>query len=496
MSGTRATGVIELHELQSILQERSHRKAVQRAVEAIAHLVPSCSVTLMTISLRGRLRIEAWVNIANSIIRRAERSFNREGLPKNLADIVHTKKPAIIEDLTSYADWRKPVSRTASWAGFPILLHGRVIAIVNVQTIEQRITPEVVTAIEPVVSTIALVILRYEEARELAVRNQHMNVLYEMAAAGAQATDEQELQARLDHILELIGRVLGYGHAVVLLFDPQREMLVLKANRGREIGHAGLEMDVHGHIGVTVHAFLSSKPVLIRDARHCAEFVEGLWPALSELAMPLLAGGHCVGVLDLESPKVAAFTRSDIRLLTPFTSGLALLIDNQQKTEQLREQATHDGLTGFFNRRMMDEMLPLELPRTARYHRDMSLVMLDLDDFKAVNDNLGHQEGDRILRVFAGCIRKIVRSSDLVFRYGGDEFLLMLPETTREQAELFLKRLAGTACPELITTLGRVTFSAGIASCVSDSSAEDLVKLADDRLYESKRLGNGHVTSH
>jgi diguanylate cyclase (GGDEF)-like protein len=496
MSGTRATGVIELHELQSILQERSHQKAVQRAVEAIAHLVPSCSVTLMTISLRGRLRIEAWVNIANSIIRRAERSFNREGLPKNLADIVHTKKPAIIEDLTSYADWREPVSRTASWAGFPILLHGRVIAIVNVQTIEQRITPEVVTAIEPVVSTIALVILRYEEARELAVRNQHMNVLYEMAAAGAQATDEQELQARLDHILELIGRVLGYGHAVVLLFDPQREMLVLKANRGREIGHAGLEMDVHGHKGVTVHAFLSSKPVLIRDARHCAEFVEGLWPALSELAMPLLAGGHCVGVLDLESPKVAAFTRSDIRLLTPFTSGLALLIDNQQKTEQLREQATHDGLTGFFNRRMMDEMLPLELPRTARYHRDMSLVMLDLDDFKAVNDNLGHQEGDRMLRVFAGCIRKIVRSSDLVFRYGGDEFLLMLPETTREQAELFLKRLAGTACPELITTLGRVTFSAGIASCVSDSSAEDLVKLADDRLYESKRLGNGHVTSH
>jgi diguanylate cyclase (GGDEF)-like protein len=401
----------------------------------------------------------------------------------------------IIEDLSSYADWREPALPTASWAGFPILLHGRVIAILNVGTPKQRITPDVVTAIEPVASTIALLILRYEEARELAVRNQQINVLYEMAVAGAQATDEQELQARLDHVLELIGRVLGYGHAVVLLYDPQRDILVLKANRGREIGHAGMEMDVHGHKGVTVHAFLSSKPVLVRDTRRCAEFVEGLWPARSELAMPLLAGGYCVGVLDLESPKVAAFTRSDIRLLTPFASGLALLIDNQQKTKQLREQATRDGLTGFFNRRMMDEMVPRELQRAARYHRDISLAMLDLDGFKAVNDNLGHNEGDRLLRVFAGCIRKIARASDLVYRYGGDEFLLVLPETTREQADEILKRLDGTICPELITTLGRVTFSAGIASYVSDASAENLVKLADDRLYQSKRLGKGHITS-
>ena len=495
MNAAHNTGVIELHELQSIVQERSRRKAVQRAVEVIAHLVPSCSVTLMTISQRGRLRIEAWMNIATSTIRSAERSFNREGLPKNLADIVHTKKPVIIEDLSLYADWREPVSKTASWAGFPILLHGRVIAIVNVQTIKQRITPEVIAVVEPVVSTIALLILRYEEARELAVRNQHMDVLYEMAIAGAQATDEQELQTRLDHVLELIGRVLGYGRAVVLLYDPQREMLVLKASRGREIAHAGLEMDVHGHTGVTVHAFLSSKPVLVRDTRCCAEFVVGLWPALSELAMPLVAGGHCVGVLDLESPELAAFTRSDIRLLTPFTSGLALLIDNQQKTKQLHEQATRDGLTGFFNRRMMDEMIPAEMQRAVRYHRDMSLAMIDLDGFKAVNDNLGHEEGDRLLRVFASCIRKTARSSDLTFRYGGDEFLLVLPETTREQAEMFLKRLGDHGCPELITTLGRVTFSAGVASCVSDSAAEDLVKLADDRLYQSKRLGKGRVTS-
>ena len=495
MNLTRNKSVIELHELQGILQERSHRKAVQRAVEVIAHLVPSCSVTLMTINSRGRLRIMAWVNITDSIIRSAERSFNREGLPKNLADLVHTKKPVVIEELSSYADWREPVPPTASWAGFPILLHGRVIAIVNVQTTEMRLTPEAVTVIEPVVNTITLLIMRYEEGHELAVRNQQMNVLYQMAAAGTKTTDGQGLQDLLDHVLELIGRVLGYGQAIVLLYDSHREMLVLRASRGREIGHADLEMDVHGGKGVTVRAFLSSKPVLVRDTRHCAEFVEGLWAALSELAMPLVSGGRCVGVLDLEASREGAFTRSDIRLLTPFASRLALLVDNQQKTKQLHEQATHDGLTGLLNRRMIDEMVPVELQRTYRYHRDMSLAMLDLDSFKAVNDNLGHEEGDRLLRVFSGCIRKAVRASDLVFRYGGDEFLILLPETTREQAERFLERLSDIACPELITTLGRVSFSAGVASCVSDAAAEDLVKLADDRLYQSKRLGKGHITS-
>ena len=496
MGAAQGTAVIELRELQSILQERSHRKAVQRAVEVIAHLVPSCSVTLMTINSRGRLRIVAWANIADSIIRSAERSFNREGLPKNLADLVHTKEPVVIEDLSSYADWREPVPPTASWAGFPILLHGRVIAIVNVQTIEQRLTPEAIAAIEPVVKTIALLIMRYEEGHELAVRNQQMNVLYQMAVAGTRTTDGQELQDLLDHVLELIGRVLGYGQAIVLLYDSHREMLVLRASRGREIGHADLEMDVHGGKGVTVRAFLSSKPILVRDTRHCAEFVEGLWPALSELAVPLVTGGQCVGVLDLEASREGAFTRSDIRLLTPFASRLALLVDNQQKTQQLHEQATHDGLTGLLNRRMIDEMVPVELQRTHRYHRDMSLVLLDLDGFKAVNDNLGHGEGDRLLRVFSACIRKVARASDLMFRYGGDEFLLMLPETTREQAEVAVERLSGAMCGELITTLGRVTFSAGIASCVSDAAAEELVKLADDRLYQSKRLGRGHVTSH
>ncbi|MFZ2412938.1 MAG: sensor domain-containing diguanylate cyclase [Candidatus Cryosericum sp.] len=492
MSAAPGTSVIELHTLQTILRERSHRKAVQRAVEAIAQLVPSCSVSLLRIGPQGVLRFEAWANILSSVVRGAERSFSREGLPRNLLDVVRTKKSVVIEDLSSYADWREPVSSTASWAGFPILLQGRVIAIVNVQTLRQRITPAMIDVIEPVARTIALLILRYEEAHELAAHSRQQKILYEMAMLGMR---QQEMGEMLGQVLQLIGRILRNPYVDILLYDARREVLVLTANRGHQVQRIGTELDTRSSKGVTVRAFQTRKPVIIRDTKTSKEFVEGLWPARSELAIPLVVQGGCVGVLNLESLKVGAFAQSDIRLLSPFTSGLSLLIDNQQKAKQLNEQATRDGLTGFFNHRMMDEMVPRELQRAARYHHDVSLAMLDLDNFKAVNDHLGHKEGDRLLRVFAACIRKVVRASDLMYRYGGDEFLILFPETTIQQAEELLSRLDTVLCPGFATALGPVTFSAGIASYVSDPSAEDLVKLADDRLYQSKRLGRGHITS-
>ena len=491
---TRTPNAVDLAELRAILQERTRSKAVQRAVEVIARLVPSSSVTLMRVDPRGHARFEAWVGLERGLVRAAERSFDREGLPPNLLEVMRTRRAVVVGDVPTYAEWRTPAPEPGSWAGFPILLHGRVIAILNVQTRGQRITPDVVAAIRPVVDTVGLLILRYEEARELVARNQQIDILYAMATAGAEQLDDQALRGRVGQILGRIAHSHAYEHALVFIYDPHQEALVLRAGRGEGSEHVGMALSVQEGKGVVVHAYSSCRPVLVRDTRRRRASVSAPWPVRSELAMPLVVGGHCVGVLDVESRKPDAFTRLDIRVLRPYASGLALLIDNQQKTRLLHDQAMRDPLTGFFNRRMMDQVVPREVERARRYHRDLSLVMLDIDAFKAINDQEGHEAGDHVLRVFSQCIRQVVRASDFVYRYGGDEFLILLPETSSSEAREMLARLTATGCPELTTSLGRVTFSAGIASYALDAVAEDLVKVADDRLYQSKRLGKGRIT--
>lgn len=152
---TRTPNAVDLAELRAILQERTRSKAVQRAVEVIARLVPSSSVTLMRVDPRGHARFEAWVGLERGLLRAAERSFDREGLPPNLLEVMRTRRAVVVGDVPTYAEWRTPAPEPGSWAGFPILLHGRVIAILNVQTRGQRITPDVVAAIRPVVDTSA-----------------------------------------------------------------------------------------------------------------------------------------------------------------------------------------------------------------------------------------------------------------------------------------------------------------------------------------------------
>lgn len=167
-----------------------------------------------------------------------------------------------------------------------------------------------------------------------------------------------------------------------------------------------------------------------------------------------------------------------------------------ERTRHLAEQAQRDHLTQLFNRAVFDQRLHDELARARRYGRALSLALFDLDQFKLINDRLGHPAGDEVLQGFANLLQSALRQTDLAFRYGGDEFAALLPETAIEAAERVLERLQERLRYSLPAARLResVGISFGLASFPADAdSALALLKVADARLYECKRAHQSPV---
>ncbi len=216
----------------------------------------------------------------------------------------------------------------------------------------------------------------------------------------------------------------------------------------------------------------------------------------SGVVLPVRADGVPVGTL-------SAFTRTAGRPLgddeiehlerLAFRAGPAL--DNARRFAEARALADLDALTGLHNHRYFHEMLGREVARALRYSRRLSLIVLDLDDFKAVNDRVGHLQGDAVLAEVAGRIRMVVRSADLACRVGGDEFAVLLPESARSDAELLAGRIARAVRGQAIGQAGTLNLSAGIAELRPNEDAQSLFERADEALYRAKELGKARTVA-
>ena len=214
------------------------------------------------------------------------------------------------------------------------------------------------------------------------------------------------------------------------------------------------------------------------------------------ICIPMTAGGHAVGVLGLPE-SAGPFTEGRWRVLSATATVLGIALRNAQLFQELREHSLRDGLTGCFNRTHALEVLDVELRRARRSHLPVSLIMFDLDHFKEVNDRYGHLCGDAVLAAVGNRMRDVLRGSDLKCRYGGEEFLVLLPETPLEGA----KRVADTLCRELSDlpihwkdeTLN-ISASFGVTVALpSEIDSEALIGRADQALYRAKEQGRNCV---
>ena len=212
----------------------------------------------------------------------------------------------------------------------------------------------------------------------------------------------------------------------------------------------------------------------------------------SELAVPLLLDGQVIGVLDVESRELDAFPCEVQEVIEGFAALAALAIHRAQRHEELQQLALTDGLTGLANTRAFWESLHREVARAERFSLPLSLLVLEIDNFKKVNDAYGHLRGDEALRAVARTINCLSRAMDIGARVGGDEFALILPQTNKNEAVTVAQRLCDQVRALRLGGEVRLSISVGLAAYPDDgTSANALFAAADSAMYRVKYRGGG-----
>ncbi len=212
------------------------------------------------------------------------------------------------------------------------------------------------------------------------------------------------------------------------------------------------------------------------------------------LPLALRSGGKEIGMMVMVSEDGHRLTEDRVQLLEAIAAQVGMAVENACLFEKVSRLSMTDELTGLYNHRHLDEVLEAEIARRERYGGGLSLAMLDLDGFKEYNDNFGHVKGDELLRAFGKTIRSALRKTDMAFRYGGDEFVIILPVTDGKQATRTVCRIRSSWSRVMEKQshmfLDSIGFSAGIAQLPQDAiAAEALISRADAALYHSKRFG-------
>jgi diguanylate cyclase (GGDEF)-like protein len=301
-------------------------------------------------------------------------------------------------------------------------------------------------------------------------------------------TLEEALQATTDAALEM----LPCDHASLRLFDDQRFALLSTARSGTGITLPPASFRAgEGVLGLVA---TSGRAALVEDGATDPRFDMRKvgFEVRSLVAVPLIAGGQVVGVLSASSKDPRAFNDRDRDLAQLLANCTVPAIESAR----LARLAVTDDLTRAYNYRVLHTRMEEEIGRASRYGNAFSVLMMDLDHFKRVNDRYGHPVGDEVLRAFADRVRTEVRQADVLVRRGGEEFFLIMPEASEDEAAIVAERIrARVAQGPIETHVGpvEITVSIGVAQWCDPEDAAMLEGRADAALYRAKESGRDRV---
>ncbi len=385
-----------------------------------------------------------------------------------------------------------PSRPARSFCGVPVFLGGKAVGVMAALSTqrERQFQARDLEVMQTAAGQLGVAIENARLFTEELRRGRHLAFLNTISKMAISSEDAEQMMA---DIVREIQKNFRYDHIGIGIMDYATKDIEIKAEAGTTSQTLGRRISVgSGVLGKVARTGVSA---LVQNAGP-GQLAGVLPESRAVLCLPISYGETLLGVLNIESRDENAFAPQDVLILNTLADLLATALHNSFVFQKLQQQSITDGLTGIKTRRFFWEALSSEWKRASRSGRPFSVVLVDLDKFKEVNDSLGHLEGDLVLARVGRLLEQKCRQSNVVARYGGDEFIILMPETGIEHAQVLAERLRLWLATDPMLEEHHITGSFGVASFpVHGFAIEDLIRVADAGMYVSKHAGGNQVST-
>src|SRR6266849_4420528 len=410
--------------------------------------------------------------------------------------LIRTRQPLLIRENLPAEVSRlgvEPIQSMGCFCGVPLVLHDRAIGVMVAHSPQERVFDEGHLELMRVLASEASISI--ENARlfeEEQTRARHLTLLNNISRHAISTLNPDEMLAKIAEELE---QGLTYDHVGIALLEYSTREVVVQAEGGRRREALGKRIALGS--GLVGQVARTGKLAVYAQFRPNDEAVHPVLPdSVSAAALPIFYAEQLHGILYVESCVPCEFSDGETLLLRTLADLIAGALHNALTFQKAQEQAITDGLTGVKTHRFFMEALSAEWKRSTRAGRAFSLVLMDLDRFKFVNDFYGHLEGDLVLQRVGHILEQNCRRSDAVARYGGDEFVILMPETNIEHSRQLASKLRAWVSSDPLLREKSITASFGIACYpLHGSSPQELIQVADASMYLSKHQGGNTVST-
>jgi two-component system, cell cycle response regulator len=400
------------------------------------------------------------------------------------------KQPVYCPEVSADPRYFCSSKSTRSELAIPLMVRDEVVGVLDCQS--DRVDPFDLETIDLLTLFSNQASIALQNARLYSLEQQRARQLQAINAIAQQTTAVLDLEELLNRVCQLIQDAFRVSH--VSLFLREDHDLVLRAHHGTltpRIPQGGRFPASNEPWASILRSGQTMSDCDLGNASTTKFFAE----SASRMRIPLVSFGQTLGILALDSSQPDAFRDGDLQSLESVADICATAIQNAHYVERVKQLAYLDGLTGIFNRRFFELRFMEEIERARRYGSGMAVIMADIDQFKRLNDEFGHVLGDEVLRQVSSLFNQQLRKIDVVCRYGGEEFGILLTQTNAQHAmnvaEKLRKMVAGWQFPGVPRT---VTISAGAAAFPDHGTTRDeLVMAADSALYAAKQGGRNRA---